>query len=236
VGSYWDFRRELWRLDLEPTAKLVLEAIADFADDIGGSCYPSRERIAWKTNLGVRQVQRIMARLIELGVLVPEGSRRRGRSRPAQYRIIVPENLLRSEFQKAGHSYVPLSELAHAESGTFEAESGTFDAEKRDIAMSYDPPLTDRPEETPKDDPVLLAVVRAALPEVDRADIASVSRVDGTVSIAFTRPELAKRLLGPGYQSSIGRALRAELGPVRMSFVALLPPVMAVSSDVASGM
>lgn len=60
---------EVWNSVL-PTAthKLVLLAFADFAND-DGACWPSKARVAARSQLSPRQVQRIIADLQQLGVL-----------------------------------------------------------------------------------------------------------------------------------------------------------------------
>jgi len=55
-----------WELRLPPSHKLVLLALADWANDRGGSCYPSIRRIAERSSIGERQAQRYM-RALELG-------------------------------------------------------------------------------------------------------------------------------------------------------------------------
>ena len=48
----------------------ILLAMADYADDDGRNCYPSYARLAWKTDYSVRQVGRIITRLVDKGILV----------------------------------------------------------------------------------------------------------------------------------------------------------------------
>src|SRR5690606_15344894 len=53
----------------EPTDRLVLLAIADCATDSGGDAYPSFAKLASKTGLHPRSVQRSVTRLVEIGEL-----------------------------------------------------------------------------------------------------------------------------------------------------------------------
>ena len=44
----WIAVREVWKLDLPPTEKFVLLAIADFSNDKTGTAWPSQSTIAAK--------------------------------------------------------------------------------------------------------------------------------------------------------------------------------------------
>jgi hypothetical protein len=57
----------VFELDLPHEQAWILVALADNAHDDGSRCFPSVQRLAWKTGYGERQVQRIMLRLRELG-------------------------------------------------------------------------------------------------------------------------------------------------------------------------
>lgn len=70
---------------LTATQKLVLLALADFANDDGLSIYPSNERTARRTSLAVRSVQRIIRQLEEAKIV--EKTRVGGGKRPNEYRI-----------------------------------------------------------------------------------------------------------------------------------------------------
>jgi hypothetical protein len=61
----------VWKSELDKAKKLILLAYADFADDDGGSIFPSIRRIAWKTGYTRRQVQRITRDLEEIGYMIP---------------------------------------------------------------------------------------------------------------------------------------------------------------------
>lgn len=60
----------VWEMEnLAPSAKLVLLALCDFANDRGESCFPSIKTIAEKSSLSERQAQRLMHRLINSGAI-----------------------------------------------------------------------------------------------------------------------------------------------------------------------
>lgn len=57
--------RKVWRARLESTRKLTLLALADWADDAGGSCHPSLQAIADKVCISRSQAQRHVRWFIE---------------------------------------------------------------------------------------------------------------------------------------------------------------------------
>jgi hypothetical protein len=79
----------VWALDLPQNEKLVLLALADHSDD-RGFCYPSVERLAWKSSYSVRQMQAILKALRNRGILEVVGSSIGGRGHATQY-LIHPE-------------------------------------------------------------------------------------------------------------------------------------------------
>lgn len=62
----------VWERAFTHAEKLVLLAMADHANDEGRRCYPSVEKIAWKSGYSRRQVQRIIHDLTDRGVLTVE--------------------------------------------------------------------------------------------------------------------------------------------------------------------
>jgi hypothetical protein len=69
---------------------LMLLALADYANDDGGSIYPSMQTLAKKSRLSVDQARRVIHKLINDGVieLVEEGGWKNGRNRSNEYRIL----------------------------------------------------------------------------------------------------------------------------------------------------
>jgi len=92
---------QVWDLQLSHAQRLVLLALADYADETGGHVYPSVMRVAWKAGYSKRQTQRIMRGLEESGllVLVAEANG----IRPTTYRIDVGAGSLKPQFRAADH-------------------------------------------------------------------------------------------------------------------------------------
>ena len=55
---------QVWKKDLDHVEQAILLAMADFADDDGYHCYPSQERIAWKSGYTERHVNTGIQRLV----------------------------------------------------------------------------------------------------------------------------------------------------------------------------
>jgi Helix-turn-helix domain len=79
---------EIWALDLTPSEKLLLLAMADHANDAGTRVYPSIERLVWKTGLGERTVYRTMRILEGDGIVVKE-AQGGGRGKTTHYRLVL---------------------------------------------------------------------------------------------------------------------------------------------------
>lgn len=63
----------VWQKDLTRPEKFILLAYADFADDFGGSIFPSVDYVAWKTGYTRRQVQRITLEMRKKGYITKIG-------------------------------------------------------------------------------------------------------------------------------------------------------------------
>ena len=85
----WIAVREVWKLDLPPTEKLVLLAIADFSNDKKGIAWPSQTTIARKTGYSRQTVNRAIKRLCARGVLVSSKRSAEGKSTSNVYRINI---------------------------------------------------------------------------------------------------------------------------------------------------
>lgn len=82
---------QIFELDIPSTEKLVLLAMADHARDDGTGCYPSIDRLARKSSLTRRGVQKIIRRLEDAGLAVPT-ERFSGRHQlTTEYRISLGE-------------------------------------------------------------------------------------------------------------------------------------------------
>lgn len=64
----------VWESDLPRDEKTVALSYADHADHDGRNIFPSVGRTAWKTGYSERSVQAITKKLVERGVLIPEGN------------------------------------------------------------------------------------------------------------------------------------------------------------------
>lgn len=62
---------KVWELDLEPTEKLVLLALADHADHEGNNVRPGNDLLVAKTGLSQQTISTKITKFIELGILEP---------------------------------------------------------------------------------------------------------------------------------------------------------------------
>ena len=88
-------RAMLWAFDEAETEsaldKLVLLALADEADDDGGSCYPSIRRIAARTKLSAGAVRNHVASLEACGLIVVDRPEQTGRGHHNRYQLALPK-------------------------------------------------------------------------------------------------------------------------------------------------
>jgi Helix-turn-helix domain len=88
----------VFQLDIAPSEKLVLLAMADHAHDDGTGCYPSIELLARKTSQTRRGVQKIMRRLQGAGLIAPSKVSRGGPRRSTEYTLMLANSEPRSLF------------------------------------------------------------------------------------------------------------------------------------------
>lgn len=89
----------VFELDLPPMEKLVLLAMADHAQDDGTGCYASMGRLARKSSMSRRGVQKVVRRLEhERELIVPCGISHGGRGRTTEYRIVLGKGEPGSQF------------------------------------------------------------------------------------------------------------------------------------------
>lgn len=62
---------KVWELDLDPTEKLVLLALADHADHEGNNVRPGNDLLVAKTGLSQQTISTKITKFIELGILEP---------------------------------------------------------------------------------------------------------------------------------------------------------------------
>jgi Helix-turn-helix domain len=87
---------QVWELKLPTNEKLVLLALADFANEAGKRCFPGKQRLARMTGLSVRQVQRILQVLKKKNLAVPVQYEKGGREKATEFHL-HPENGERTE-------------------------------------------------------------------------------------------------------------------------------------------
>lgn len=148
---------QVWGIKAPHTTKLVLQALADHADDDGNRVYPSVDYIAWKTDLSSRQVQRIMKGLRGLGALVLV--RRARQHSPAEYRLSLDAMPLKVPYTRVavrGDMVSPLlggREGAAAAEVTSDTSRGDIHDIRGDIAVSPKPSVEPSTTEPPSTEP-----------------------------------------------------------------------------------
>jgi DNA-binding transcriptional ArsR family regulator len=84
-------RATLWALDEapvdNPTALAVLLALADDADETGGSCYPGLRRVAARARVSVNTARSHIAKLEAAGVIDVDRPAKQGRGHRTLYRL-----------------------------------------------------------------------------------------------------------------------------------------------------
>ena len=97
----------VWEHEFPPNEQLVMLAMADHANDEGGSIFPSLERIAWKTGYSRRSVQRIVSELRTKKILkVVKASKI---NRPNEYRIQWKYAEKKPPYVVTGQDVTPIS-------------------------------------------------------------------------------------------------------------------------------
>lgn len=87
----------VWSLKLDNEGELlVLLALADNANDEGTHCFPSQRRIAWKTDLTVKSVSAIIARLEKKGLV--ETLNKGNQHQPTNYALHLEKGIRKEAF------------------------------------------------------------------------------------------------------------------------------------------
>ncbi len=130
---------EVWTRELPHPEQSVLLALADHADDEGGSVFPSLALVAWKTGYSTRQVRRIVRTLEDRGalVLVAEATR----YRPNEYRIVMEAVPAKTPFRADN-----LSGLDEPRADIQDTRADIALSHRADIALSART-ITEPPEE-----------------------------------------------------------------------------------------
>lgn len=83
-------QKEVWKLDLPPSEKLVLLKLADHVNDKKGDCaYPSVRSLANSTRLSERQIQRYLKGFVQAGFVCVEENGKGGRGKTKKYRFTL---------------------------------------------------------------------------------------------------------------------------------------------------
>lgn len=114
--------KRVFGLNISPTEKLVLRAMADHADDDGTSCYPSVNTLTRETSLSRRTVQTTIRTLKDVGLLVAMGQSKGGRGRTPEYHLKVDEKL-NSKSNLKGAVVAPFMEKKGATNDTERARN-----------------------------------------------------------------------------------------------------------------
>lgn len=126
-----------WDLRLQPTTKLVLLAMCDWAND-AGICFPSIPTVAHKTSISSRHCQRIMAGLIENGLIVVVGNPQGGiGSRRYQVNVVA---LREGRLMSTGDKLSPVDSAAPLPVPSA-SETGDVGVTRTNTNRQSDPPL-----------------------------------------------------------------------------------------------
>ena len=130
-----------WELRLQPTIKLVLLAMCDWASD-AGICFPSIPTVAYKTSISPRHCQRIMAVLIADGLISVVGNPQGG---TGSRRYQVNMAALRESAQNGtGDKLSPVVSTSPPQV-TPGSGAGDMDVMGTSSNRQSDPPLPDEP-------------------------------------------------------------------------------------------
>lgn len=94
----------VWELELTAPKLLVLLALADHADHNGENIFPRVRMIAWKTGYSDRQVQRIIAGLVNDGILQTVAAKP---GKTKVYRIDLSRGVKKSPLDKVRQNVTP---------------------------------------------------------------------------------------------------------------------------------
>jgi len=135
---------EVWTRDLPHPDQAILLALADHADDEGGSVFPSVKLVAWKTGYSTRQVQRIIRDLESRGALILVAAAVRYRAN--EYRIDLEAVPMKAPFRDRDDTVSPLADSGMTSTPPGMTQPGR---PRDDIALS--PRTITEPSEEPSD-------------------------------------------------------------------------------------
>lgn len=174
----------VFELDLPPIPKLILLALADFADEETGECWPSQTRLAKKASISERTIRSHIAPLVEDGY-IEILARGDGRGHSTRYRL----NLIRLK----AAALAALQDEAKAEADALKAEADAVKADPTIRRSVIDPPKDPSSTVLPRArarEPLRFESTRDELPDGAREAMAAYENLAGT----FTKPVLDEML------------------------------------------
>lgn len=126
-----------WRLNLPATRKLALLALADWANDEGGSLYPSVSAVAERCSVSRRTAQRLLHDLVATGWLEVIGNEHGGRPGMTRHYQLAAQRIY-AEGSPTGAKLAPLRVTTTTRRVTNQAETGVTPVTRSTI----DPSLT----------------------------------------------------------------------------------------------
>ncbi len=128
---------QVWECEFDKLYhQMVLLAMADHANDLGESVYPSVARLAWKVGCSERHVQRAMTYLRDKGILIKVAEPRF--HRPTEYRIDMSRASRKPAFTPQG--VTPMSPIDKT-GVTPMSQRGDTDVARGVTPMSQEPSL-----------------------------------------------------------------------------------------------
>jgi hypothetical protein len=127
---------EVFKLALTHAQRDVLLALADHADDNGGSVRPSHALIAWKLDCSERSVRRNVDELLRAGILKQVWHS--GPGRPNEYRIDLSAGVRKAPFREENNGTVATA-MAGVDNGTAATAMAGVDTEQRPFRAQQRP-------------------------------------------------------------------------------------------------
>lgn len=206
---------DVWELSgLNASQKLVLLCLADHAND-RGLCWPSLQRIAERSDMSVRNCQRVLGQLAELGLIVKQAGLGRGNTTLYQVRPQAGKDDNLSSIDRKGDtvSYFPEKGDIQGRKGDILSEKVTSRDGKGDTGVTQtiiEPPI----EPSEPDGSLAIQTLKAADKRLDYVRMAVTA--DGAVAVYDKDPEVAERMWRKWMERTLASA---GLGEVRVEFV-----------------
>ncbi len=196
----------VWVLPVPPARKLVLLALADWADDDGGQCFPSIRTIALRASISDRQAQRHMRSLMRDGWIAVArnevGGRRSRQYQLAARRIYGALAAARASKNAVNDTCVtpPVTDTCVAPGVTCEASGGDADV-TRSITIHHTRSSTSRPRAAaaPRARRMVVHGVTCWVSDssTDQADVAALVDAHGAHAVGAEARALSARGIDP---------------------------------------